>query len=357
MKSNLARPSSLLGLVIVTGAVAMAQDSEPAAPTPPPPPPPPVADPALPDPPPVSTGTRNTVILKKKPLLAEANELAVQANLVRAGEELGALQSRLGRGGRTLVVPTTSPDPKRLAETEEDLNVMARILEKAAGAKRSKGGHAMGIPVDITVFGSPAPLRNLYIEGHGALFFLNVPFPLVPPPEKKDSEEKPAKPEDSEWESARRELYGADSGRGFVVDVLREVRMSLGDAPQEYDTNKVEKLKRELVEALMNATHIRQLKPDETVTVVVSGPGGAAGPEKMVRRRVQSTSGFGGYGGFGGGAGGGGVVVASSDDHPPHPQTGGSVMVIRARKSDAEAFYQGQSDFDAFLKKVTVLLY
>jgi hypothetical protein len=354
MKSNLTHLLSLIGLVIVTATTAIAQDSEPAPPTAPPaPPPPPVADLALPEPPQASSGTRRTVVVKKGPAQVSPDEKAIDLELARVSDEISVIQSRGGRSGRTLVVPATTVDPTALAETETDLNIMARILEKAVGSKRGKSGRAMGIPVDVTVFGAPAALRNLYLEGHGALFFVNVPYPLVPPPEKKESDEPAKKAEDSEWEAAKNEVYGTSAPGGLMADVLREVRVNLGDPPQEYDSTKVEKLKRELTESLMNATHIRQLKPDETITVIVTGSSGGAGAEKVVQRRIYGAGGAGG--GYGGGAGG--VVIASSDDRPAHVKSGESVMVIRARKSDAEAFYHGKSDFETFLKKVSVLVY
>src|SRR5512146_2913029 len=48
---------------------------------------------------------------------------------------------------RTLVIPQKPAEPKDLAQTEEDLNVMARILEKASLGSSSTGKHAMGISI------------------------------------------------------------------------------------------------------------------------------------------------------------------------------------------------------------------
>ena len=140
---------------------------------------------------------------------------AVQAYQLISGMGMGGQGSSASRAGRALVIPKEAGDPKELTETEEDLNVMARILEKAASGRDDKHPHAMGIAIQGNLFGSGSSSvpRNLYIEGHGALFFLNVNFPLLAPPTK--SSESDAKDATStEWEEARRELY-QKPGSGF----------------------------------------------------------------------------------------------------------------------------------------------
>src|SRR6266498_4768679 len=65
------------------------------------------------------------------------------------------------RPGRALVIPKETGDPKEFSETEEDLNVMARILEKAASGRDDKHPHAMGITLQGNYFGSPSVTKNL----------------------------------------------------------------------------------------------------------------------------------------------------------------------------------------------------
>ena len=124
----------------------------------------------------------------------------------------GMFGSGGGTAGRTLIIPKEAGDPKEFTELEEDLNVMARILEKAASGREAKNRQAMGIWIHGGFANSAMP-KNLCIEGYGALFFLNVNFPLLPPAAKK-TEAESTDNTSTEWEEARRELYRAP-GSGF----------------------------------------------------------------------------------------------------------------------------------------------
>jgi hypothetical protein len=235
--------------------------------------------------------------------------------------------------GNTLIIPKENTDPKSLGELEEDLSVMSRVLEKAAGPNE-KARNAMGISVHRRIFSGGGP-RNLYIEGYGALFFLNVNFPLLPPPTEKA--EAPAKPEtSSEWEEARREVSGPNtfpfngSPPGFGT------WSGGGETAEEYDASVVDGLKQDLVSALKNGAYIRKLKPDEFVTVIVSGranlvpaPAGA-----RMGRRPDARS-------------------ASGSPTPAHD----TKLIVRARRSDIEAFQKDKITADEFKKKASVIVY
>jgi hypothetical protein len=258
--------------------------------------------------------------------------------------------SSAGRTARALVIPKSATDVKELAEIEEDLGVMAHILDKA-GSSDDKATRAMGIAVMSHFPGHSTGPQNLYIEGHGAIFLLNVNFPLQPPPAKEDESEAP-KTLSNEWEEARRELTAPKRGEAGA-DALLSFEERYGDeAPwnvklrsMEYDAEKVVALQKDLITALKNAAHIRQLKADESVTLVVNGA------EAGVFTKAFKS---------GGGGGGGFVkgervtVKKSSDEHKPAITP--AKLIIRARKADCEAFQNGKLDFDAFRKKVTVLM-
>src|SRR6266487_2647099 len=75
----------------------------------------------------------------------ESQLLASQANMEKAnmafafadanwGKTFGLAESASG----TLVIPSEDQDSKNLADTEEDLNVMAHILEKAASHREER---------------------------------------------------------------------------------------------------------------------------------------------------------------------------------------------------------------------------
>ena len=245
------------------------------------------------------------------------------------------------RANRALVIPQEAGDPKEFAETEEDLNVMARILEKAASGRDDKHPHAMGIAIQTDIFGSPAVPKNLYIEGHGALFFLNVNFPLLPPATKSsenDSKEKTS----TEWEEARRELYQKPGQPGFQFNWKAA---TVGGPAEEYDADKVEDLKRDVASALKNANHIRKLKSDETVTVVISGRSGSAEPK--VFRKSSS----------GGGSGSNNARSVVAFGRSGGGEGRGTKLIIRARKADIDSFQKDKLSLEDFRKKVTMIVY
>jgi len=251
---------------------------------------------------------------------------------------------RSTKTGRTLVVQTSNPDATAIANAEEDLSVMALILRKTTGGSHGDDKRmAMGIEVDSAVFGSSSGARNMYVEGYGALFLLGVRFPLVAPPDK--AEETTAKNEPaSDWAAAREEYLRTERNTIEVqlervwtgVNQLRGERI----ASEEYDAEKVEDLKTELLEALKNATHIRALKPDEFVTVVIQGA------ETM---RVERTVGR--------------VRTSVSDASVKlgggrrDSGRGETVMTIRVKKSDVDALAKGILDLAGFREKAAIQTY
>lgn len=235
-------------------------------------------------------------------------------------------------GDRPLIISSSTPDEKSLATLDEDLNIMARVLDKSVDrGSHDDGRKAMGIQLWATGGGNRA--RNLYIEGHGAIFILNVPFPLLAPPSKPQVEEK-KEAASSTWEEARNELYGREDDRPGMKRKSGDKRL-----PVPFEAERVEDLKRDLSEALKNATHIRGLKDNETVTVVVQG----AGSGSVQRARVAGPKGEGeDLFAFAFAPGGGGAR---------------SVMTLRAKKSDIDAFAKGKTELDDFRRKVSVATY
>jgi hypothetical protein len=245
---------------------------------------------------------------------------------------------------RSLVIRSSETDPKSLAMAEEDLNVMARILDRAVaktGGREDK--KAMGI--SLISFGNGA--KNFQIEGFGAVFLLKVNFPLSGPPAKM-AEEKPREPSNSAWDEAKRELYGAREGAsGGKLSGARSV------APRmEYDPNRVEELKGAILEASKNASNMRALKEGESVTVVVTS--GEAPTGTFQRMTAQAFA----VGGAEGGATGWAEAVPPGESGSGKPAVRtGSTLTIRAKKSDIDAFSQGKMNLDEFRRKAMVSLY
>jgi hypothetical protein len=235
---------------------------------------------------------------------------------------------------RTLVLGKDPSDAKEISKAQEDLEIMAHILAKAAGGGSAKARNAMGILVHDGLGGDTAGPQNLYLEGYGALFFLKVNYPLVAPASKK-VEEEPKEETSTEWEEARREVEHS-TPPGFALNWPQV--MSFGSAPEEYDSDKVETLKSDLITALKNAAHIGKLKPDETVTVVVFGRG-SEGESKIWVRTLPEN---------------GGRISNRSGRRTGEAH--GGTLVLQAKKSDIAAFQKDSLSLDEFRKKVTLAL-
>jgi len=274
--------------------------------------------------------------------------------------------------GRTLVIPKEAAEPKDLPQFEEDLNIMARILRKAAGGAAEKSRSAMGIFIRNHPFGEGAAPQNLYLEGYGALFFLDVNYPLVAPPARK-AETGTKEQTSSEWEEARRELYNQAAVPLLGDLAIQSSLMLSGPAAEQYDADKVERLKNDLLSALKNAAHIRHLKAEETVTVLVAGRGGKGESRLVLRPPGAYGGGMGGGttgGNIMGGGGGmgshftGGNIMGVSGSLPgvrgvTRASAGGQAgrLILRARKSDIDAFQKEKLSLEDFRKKVTVILH
>jgi len=219
-------------------------------------------------------------------------------------------------------------DAKNAAALDEDLNVMQRIIEKAAGSRDES--KAMGIDV-LSFTGGGLP-RMFYLDGYGAMFLVKVKYPLLGPP-RADEESRTNEPTNSEWERARQEVYG---GRHD------ETRLAWRDAAasEPFDEQRVESLKSQIIDDLANATHIRNLKSDEWVTVVVLGTGRG---NSLIRREVHS--------------GGSSRSYASTEVRTANEAGGQTTMTLRAKKSDVDAFAKGKMKTEEFRKRVSVQVY
>ncbi|PWU13377.1 MAG: hypothetical protein C5B50_19385 [Verrucomicrobia bacterium] len=246
--------------------------------------------------------------------------------------------------GRALVIRSSDVDAKAQGQLEEDLSVMSHILDTTVGKKfGAEKGH--GTPMGINVLFPPGSssipsFNDVYIEGYGAVFMLNVSFPLLAPPARPTPEkEKPAA--DSTWKEAWQELYGT-----------RPAESTATEPAVEYSEEKVTRLKESLLEALKNATNLRDVKSDEWITVCVFGNGGGGHSSKKATVFKFDSAGTG---------------------EKPQPQRpvrawayagdksgvprATSTMTIRVRKSDADAFAKGKLSPEEFQKKAKIAIY
>ena len=280
-----------------------------------------------------------------------------------------------------LVIPAGEMAGEQLGEIIEDMNIMSRIFEKDLDEADMLKGRKIWL---FGAQGAGAP-RNIYLEGYGALFLMDVDFPLLPLPQ---AEEKEIEEEDIDqvWQQAKREVYQSPSDRHFKIDS--------DDEQEAYDAAKVEALKSKLIRNLKHAANIRNLKSAEWIVVAVTGSGGqtsgvqinvgggmstesfgrggraggagarggrggragGAGVRGGRGGRAGGRGRFGGGGGFGGGDSGGGFGGGFTEGLSTR-STSATVLTVRAKKSDVDDFAKGKLDFEKFQKRVQMLTY
>lgn len=251
------------------------------------------------------------------------------------GVTLGFNQS--GRASsQPLVIHTSDLDPETLGRIQEDFTVMSRILNKTVERELGHEPHdsAMGIALS-TLPGSRRP-QSIYLEGYGALFFVNVNFPVAEraPGDDEKSEKQPA----STWEETRRELYGQKLSRGRVWEIP-------GNHPATpYDADQVESLKKELLGSLKDATNIRELKPEESITLVVLGSRLGSAVTRVKRSTGRSGSNVRSF-----------DVFAVADGSRGNARE--SVLILRVKKADVDGFAKGTINAEEFGKRAKISAY
>jgi hypothetical protein len=244
-----------------------------------------------------------------------------------------------GHGGGVLVIPAEEIEGERLVMLMEDLNVMSRILEKKVG-----GLHQYSAFSDLPVYShGRGGAQCIYLEDYGALFLMKVDFPLSPPVEQRQEKET-EEPTDRVWEETRQEILTGPNvtrRRGICLHSDRE---------HEYDADKVEELKRNLIKSLRHAANIRNLESDESVVLTVVGAPRLAGEVKG--QIITATS---------------RKLVVNTDDKTTRVYevplsseialSSPTVMTVRVDKSDVDALAEGEMDSDEFREKVQIFIY
>ena len=259
-----------------------------------------------------------------------------------------------------LVIPLDEIKAEDLAAITEDIGIMCRVLDKKLEQEARITTRRTLLP-----FGDNTETEGIYLEGYGALFLLNVNFPLTPPPETK-KEEQPKEEGDAFWEETKNELRstkeggafagGGYGGGGYGGGDAMIYMMSGSDRPsEEYDPEKVEQLKTTLIKSLKHAANIHSLKPDESVIISVRGCAPAVvvretaveeingrDPDRTLSSRSASTSRRVPHQK---------VLSVKKDSATP------AVLTIRTKKSDIDAFSKGEISVEQFRQKVRIHAY
>ncbi len=232
-----------------------------------------------------------------------------------------------------LVIPASEMGVEKIGEITEDMAVMSRILEKQLQEETEQS--------QMFFYGTSwlgRDSRNIFIEGYGALFLLKVDFPLLPAPEAP-AEEVKKEEVDSTWEQTKRELHSPSMTSTSVV-ISNPKPFGVAET-KKYDKERVERFKAGLIKTLKYAANIRALKSDEFAVAVVTCAG-------------QTGGCFGvGVSGVGISCGGETLVNQSGSEQG----CSSAVLTIRAKKSDIDAYSNGELSFEQFSQRVGMFIY
>lgn len=227
------------------------------------------------------------------------------------------------------VIPAKETEATKIAAISRDLQVMLHILQKRFVGYESAYENYNRLFADLgQIFvADDGATKAMYIEGFGALFFMEVNFPVKPLPASEKQDSKAAEDAtDQTWKRAEQELFspeGYDSGH-LTSNIA-------------FDAQMVENLKTELISRLKHASNIRSMTSDDWVIVTVYG----GSPNILA---VD-------YSGYMVTAAGGSPNIPGAIAYQP------SALTIRAKKSDIDAFGQGKLGVAQFREKVEVFTY
>jgi hypothetical protein len=233
-------------------------------------------------------------------------------------------------GRKVYIIPSTEIKMEDHLAIERDITIMSHIFDRVLEKPQMLGG-VFKLMDDFFGRGSHVT-EVIFLNGYGAIFFMEVSFVLTGPPESpKESEpNEPKEQVDSIWKRAELELYTPPR-------LMRGMRRR---PEQVYEPEKVEILKRNLVETLKHAANIQALKTDDVVILTVIGKFGMpASLSPMAARRSNR---------------GKWIPPTGSANKVSVQSFAPTALTIRAKKSDIDAYSKGELDFDKFHERVQI---
>ncbi|MCL5098172.1 MAG: hypothetical protein M1608_11725 [Candidatus Omnitrophica bacterium] len=339
MKNSLPIAGALIALLL-SACPAMGQAQETVPPQPPSAPAAPPS-PALPAPPPPPASVMPSTFKINTTGTAVSGggaAFGVLGGAAIGGVTVPSLKSLASGllGGSTnsaLVVQVTPLPIKTIDNLQEDMTIMLRILDDALAQRFSREEIPTAMNIPIYVLGGTPSIRGFYLEDYGAMFILNARFPLVPPPNPAPETSK--SPTSSTWDQTKQELYGAPETPAGATPAPPA-------PPEGFNEGKVRQLKDTVIEALKEATNIRNLKPDDAIVVAVVATVGKSTrigygitPEMMRHYGLDPR-----------------LAILNQP-----PIQANSVLTIRVMKSDVDAFAQGKLSLDDFRSKASIFAY
>lgn len=192
-------------------------------------------------------GADSTSVSQKVEIQLHKAQAELEQATAAAAHNFAAM--RLGFNGpeanRLLVVPKPDQSPASIQQARTELAIMSRILKKADGPgngpRKTFRFNFGGIG-----WGERRELDALYLAGYGAVFLLDVDFPLVPPPKVATAPNKQPEKTDDAWERARRKLAGqipSDDALAGPGGGLNSLNGGGNEFATEYKPEQVKQLK------------------------------------------------------------------------------------------------------------------
>ena len=280
-------------------------------------------------------------------------------------QELAKLSEQITRPARTesyssitteriSVIPTGEMGREKLLSINEDLKIMSKILQNELNQQPQKTEwifkDSKWVPTNPdtgTILGLNAnSLNSMYLEGYGALFEMNVNYPLSIPYEALAGESQNKENDYSVWERTKQQILEPQSSSDMYYRPVKETPEII------YDSQDVENIKTSLIKTLKYASNIRALQPDESVILKIIG---AEQSIRVITMRLieekkysltyesngtQITT-----------------VLSGNINDKIKSLSAPTILIIRAKKSDIDAFEKDELDFDKFREKVKVFSY
>jgi hypothetical protein len=260
---------------------------------------------------------------------------------------LGTTTATTGEAYISPVIPSGQISTEELLKINQDMNIMSQIL----GNNLQQPSYNVSSSVSTWMTSTrQKSIQAMYLQGYGALFMANVDFPLSAPPDSNAQKDQVTKDDtDQVWEQTRQQIYQpqtAEISRRFST-------AGAGAAEVRYDAQKVENLKTTLIQSLKHASNIRALKADESVILSITG----SGISTKIIAKIQMDDGK-------------TVIYYEANGRQIEriynkgewpdlslEQTAPTVLVIRAKKADIDAFAKSEINLEQFRQRVQIISY
>ena len=312
---------------------------------------------------------------------------AIQQQLHRSIDELKRATSHAGHAvstmrfglsgsaaSRLLVIPGSGERKAPISQTRAELAIMSWLLTKAANPE-SNARPNFRFDFGGVSFGEHRELDALYLDGYGAVFLIDVDFPLMAPPKLASTAGKETNATDAAWEAARREVTGVHGGGDPGRSGVRTFTRSAGGggmsgfgmfgggsavgggvpAEVEYQADRVKQLTDRLIGALRHASNIKSMLPTDKLVVHVHGPAARNHPAEAVEKVIEEQVVPGGGGAVAGSGVTGISVIQTTETVDENGQNPGTSLTLEVPMSAVQDVAEARITREEFAKLVHVV--